>query len=546
MTDFAEDWASRLRQAVADGRRVEVSTLSHRLATVVREGVEPFDPISVVALLRVLQRKRFVGQVQELADALLTRSPGNVDVVHRYALALLDTGRTAAAEALLDTLPAEVRSEHLEVAGAVARVHKQRYLTSAPGTASSLDQDLRDAIEVYLKAYRKDPRSFYHGINAASLLARASRDGVAVPGLAQPATEAAAIARAILDVVAGPAPDQPWELATAVEASLVLGDHHGALDWMTHYVVAAGADAFEYASTLRQLELLWGLSSHDEPGRTLLPILRNRLLGTEGGSISVSPGDYTPSSVSHLEAVEDRVEQVEGLTRERVLGWARFQHVGWLREALEACRSVARVEDHYGNGQGTGFVLDGHAVGGDAWPRRVLLTNAHVVPEAVDVEEVRITFRGLADQGPESVAVVRPVGEPVWLSPPAEFDATFLALPEDLDGAVSALPLRRTFPRLDTGSQPRAYVIGHPLGSPDLQVSLHDTRLVRVDDVFAHYRSPTETGSSGSPVFDEHWKVMALHHGSTDALPSAIGPANEGIRIDRLLAAVHDSLRSKA
>jgi hypothetical protein len=80
-----------------------------------------------------------------------------------------------------------------------------------------------------------------------------------------------------------------------------------------------------------------------------------------------------------------------------VYGWDRFQPVAWLRQALVTCRSVARIEDTWGNGCGTGFVLAGEHIRPGDWPARVLLTNAHVVPETVQVEDAFVTFRGLAD-----------------------------------------------------------------------------------------------------------------------------------------------------
>ena len=68
------------------------------------------------------------------------------------------------------------------------------------------------------------------------------------------------------------------------------------------------------------------------------------------------------------------------------------------------------------------------------------------------------------------------------------------------------------------------------------QFSLQDNLLLGHDDRVVHYRSPTEPGSSGSPVFDHHWNLIALHHSGSFALPrlsNAGGtyPANEGIAI---------------
>jgi len=83
-------------------------------------------------------------------------------------------------------------------------------------------------------------------------------------------------------------------------------------------------------------------------------------------------------------------------------------------------------------------------------------------------------------------------------------------------------------------SKSKAYVVGHPRGA-GLQISLHDSRLLDVDDEWRlmHYRTPTDPGSSGSPVFNEDWQVMALHHAGTSETPRLHGDgtyeANEGI-----------------
>ncbi len=194
------------------------------------------------------------------------------------------------------------------------------------------------------------------------------------------------------------------------------------------------------------------------------------------------------------------------------------------------------MEDHYGNGIGTGFVLAAAALGRQDWPASVVLTNAHVVPDALAAEDAWLSFRG-TDERPRV-----PAGEVLWRSDRTALDACVLAPPEDALAGVGALPLRPRFPVLGPDHTVRAYVIGHPRAAPEVQLSLQDTLVVHADDVHVHYRSPTEQGNSGSPVFDERWRVMALHHGWVDAVPRADGgqpgPANEGIRMDRLVAAL--------
>ena len=58
--------------------------------------------------------------------------------------------------------------------------------------------------------------------------------------------------------------------------------------------------------------------------------------------------------------------------------------------------------------------------------------------------------------------------------------------------------------------------------------------------VRVYYRTPTERGSSGSPVFDAdgEWEVVALHHAGPAAGTSVPDAANEGISISSIKEAI--------
>jgi len=86
------------------------------------------------------------------------------------------------------------------------------------------------------------------------------------------------------------------------------------------------------------------------------------------------------------------------------------------------------------------------------------------------------------------------------------------------------------------------YVIGYPLGG-DLSFSIHDSVWLDMDASTFHYRTPTEPGSSGSPVFDEDgWRVVALHRAGGSRVPrlSGVGTyeANVGVAIEAIRQAV--------
>ncbi|HEY5990718.1 MAG TPA: DNA/RNA non-specific endonuclease, partial [Streptosporangiaceae bacterium] len=80
-------------------------------------------------------------------------------------------------------------------------------------------------------------------------------------------------------------------------------------------------------------------------------------------------------------------------------------------------------------------------------------------------------------------------------------------------------------------------IVQHPEGQKK-QVALRDNRIVDVFDEFLHYEADTEPGSSGSPVFNDQWELVALHHASVPAPehPELGKFVNEGIRVSRLLA----------
>jgi hypothetical protein len=216
-----------------------------------------------------------------------------------------------------------------------------------------------------------------------------------------------------------------------------------------------------------------------------------------------------------------------------ILGLEQPDNLQWFHTALDRCRGVARIETSNGHAIGTGFLLDGRALHPDFRPL-VLLTAGYVIGDSgeIPLDEARVTFRSLGDKIP--LRLVRTL----WSSPPPnQFDATVVELAGYPVDAVP-LPVAPRRPRLVPTAE--TYIVGHPRGSDQVQLSIRDNRLLDADDRRLHYRTPTAPGSGGSPVFDSNWEVIALHHAGGSRMPRLNGQpgtyaANEGIWLDRIV-----------
>jgi V8-like Glu-specific endopeptidase len=85
--------------------------------------------------------------------------------------------------------------------------------------------------------------------------------------------------------------------------------------------------------------------------------------------------------------------------------------------------------------------------------------------------------------------------------------------------------------------QDDVFIIQHP-GGEHKQIALSDNEIVYVDDTVVQYLTDTLPGSSGSPVFNDSMRLIALHHSGGWLPEPSTGSThfrNEGIRISAIL-----------
>lgn len=226
----------------------------------------------------------------------------------------------------------------------------------------------------------------------------------------------------------------------------------------------------------------------------------------------------------------------------------------FLEIGIMAARAVCKITR--GVETGTGFLVG----------EGIVLTNYHVISSSTQAESSIFEF--LYDDNTIGTArnAVSYVADPdKFFYGMEKLDLCFVALRE-VDGfpklkTFGWLPLLRDEGKILIGDP--VNIVQHPRGQQKRLV-VHDSTFVLVTDesdvnAFCWYSGDTDKGSSGSPVMNARWEVVALHHKAIPAVDknghvldvdgkmiaeSRIGDAdtrvkwiaNEGVRVSRIVA----------
>ncbi|MEZ5839362.1 MAG: serine protease [Hyphomicrobiales bacterium] len=530
--------AGALEAAAGSGNGRATESAARRFVGALRASPGPIDPPAARRVLAALRSAGRYRQLRLIARAIIDDGCDDPQVYRQYAEAVTHVGRPAEPDAAKRRRVAAPEPGARTLARKTARRRdpdgsfepgqlNEIFAPSLPHDDLSTRFDLPEPSGADIDLPDEAP--------ATADAESAGRPDWLLAVEPEVREKAVRAAQATLDRVDARAPleQSPGDAAEAGEALLLIGDTEAAIARYRQLTTHAALDAPMLGATVGDLADIWRLGE-TETGNALIAPMKARLLDLPGGQISASPPELK------------RMAAVEPSAYEKVLGPTGPKTHQWIMQGLRAARSVALIRQN-GRGIGTGFVVRGGDLKDDFGDELLVLTNAHVVSDPPDEDaatpdEASVTFELLSDEGedagPHAVAGV------LWQSPRAQHDAALLRLDPPVPAALAPLTLAPRLPLLSAEEPQRVYIIGHP-GGGELSYSFEDnelldyeTALIEAEDdarpCRIHYRTPTERGNSGSPVFNANWRAIGLHHAGKSDMQRLNGkpgtyPANEGI-----------------
>jgi V8-like Glu-specific endopeptidase len=228
--------------------------------------------------------------------------------------------------------------------------------------------------------------------------------------------------------------------------------------------------------------------------------------------------------------------------KERIIGRkSTILPIGFLKKGTKSAAAVVRI--NIGTELGTGFVIKNN------W----LITNNHVINSITKAKEAKIEFNyqfpeDIADHElvslePEKTVALNPgeMGEDGLFFTNIKEDWTIVKIAEDVSdfGVLE-------FSKKEVAEQDYVNIIQHPSGGPK-QLGIYNNMVMYVDKTeegfIVQYLTDTMPGSSGSPVLNSNWEVVALHHSSGWSKEPELAVSayrNQGTNIKRIAAFIGD------
>lgn len=271
----------------------------------------------------------------------------------------------------------------------------------------------------------------------------------------------------------------------------------------------------------------------------------NQIVASSGGEAPIENADDLPELKPEIQ--------------ERIVHFNDLVPFGFLRRGHQAGLAVARVEvPRFENGKPV-FVNQSNPniTRGTGWlvTPDLVITNQHVIKARADIEQpaaadfelqgtntvVRFDYESEGEKGLPLKAAAIELAH-------IKLDFALLRLeaaPHDPPGGQwqrrpLALTLNPLLVDADSGKRIPVNIIQHPLGDPK-RLACRNNRVSMGDQNTLRYFTDTRAGSSGSPVCNDNWEVVALHRASTDVkgvsfLGMPVPWVNVGTQVAAILA----------
>ncbi len=203
----------------------------------------------------------------------------------------------------------------------------------------------------------------------------------------------------------------------------------------------------------------------------------------------------------------------------------------WLPKLLAIEKQVCKIEIA-DDGSGTGFLI----------APDIVLTNYHVVEKVINKKftfsdvSLRFDFKKLQANRADLEGSVYRLAENALVGydtyeTPANLDYALLKLEYPLEerGFIKMPEIQEDF-SLNYRKDAPLFIVQHPDGTP-LKLALDTESIIEMNELQSrlYYKTITEAGSSGSPCFNNHWDLIALHRSGL------VGVRNGGVPITTLL-----------
>jgi V8-like Glu-specific endopeptidase len=261
--------------------------------------------------------------------------------------------------------------------------------------------------------------------------------------------------------------------------------------------------------------------------------------GKDAALIEVARKDY-PGNVALARAAEGdlwsiagpelkpddwRAPKDPGLLEKIIGAQSTLLPISFLEIGMTRARSICRVVRDDGTA-GTGFLI-----GND-----LLLTNHHVLPDETAARDsvFQFNFQRTAEGLDAAIDEYRADVQSGFATHAAtDCDWTAVKLKGAPGTRWGSLPLKQ----LQVAVGDRVNIVQHALGQQK-QIALYHNVVAFVGGNVIQYLTDTARGSSGSPVFDQKWRVVALHHSGGDLQEPGTTQTyyrNEGIAITTVI-----------